>query len=118
MKLLQPKETMKNWLLLFSLILFLFSCRNKQFNAEKWKTEKDEQFYMLEDIVKNKRFLGKTKNEIIKLLDTTSIKQFKYSDNSWMFIILIPNARATQSPVEVMYIDFKNDKVNNVTIEN
>jgi hypothetical protein len=109
---------MKKWILVVSSILFLLSCRNKPFNAEKWKSEENEQYYMLNDIVKNKRFLGKTKNEIIKLLDTTNIKQFKYADNSWMFIILIPKARATQSPVEVMYIDFKNDTVNNVTIEN
>ena len=109
---------MKKHLLLFSLILLLFSCRNKQFDSEKWKTEESEQFYMLKDIVKNKRFIGKTKKDIIELLDTTDIKKFEFTDNSWMFIISIPNARATQSPVETMYINFENEKVESVIIDN
>lgn len=110
--------TMKKWLLIIPFILLLSSCFNKQFDSEKWKTEENEQYYMLEDIVKNKRLFGKTKNEIIGLLDTTSIKQFKHSDDSWMYIISVPNAKATQSPVENMYIEFENGKVKAVEIEN
>jgi hypothetical protein len=34
-----------------------------------------------------------------------------------MFIVSIPNAKATQSPIEVMYVNFKNDKVVSVTID-
>ena len=108
---------MKNCLLLFSL-LFLFSCRNKQFDSEKWKAEENEQFYMLNDIVNKNRLKGKTKKDIIKLLDTTNIKQFEYNDSTWWFIISKPNARATQSPVVGMYINFENDKVQSVTIDN
>jgi len=107
---------MKKLLLLFSLLLF-FGCSNNKFDSEKWKTQENEQFYMLNDILENKLLFGKTKNEIITLLGTTSIKNFKYADDSWMFIILIPNSRATQSPVENMYIDFENGKVNNVYLQ-
>ncbi len=108
---------MKNYLLLFTLFL-LFSCSNKQFDSEKWKAEENEQFYMLSDIINNNRLEGKTKKDIIKLLDTTNIKQFRYKDNCWWFVILKPHAKGTQSPVTCMYIYFKNDKVKSVTINN
>jgi hypothetical protein len=71
---------------------------------------------MINDIVKNNRLIGKSKKNIIELLDTKNIKKYNYSDNSWMFIVSIPNAKATQSPIEVMYVNFKNDKVESVTI--
>ena len=96
--------------------IFLFSCRNNQFDTEKWKSEESEQFYMINDIVKNNRLIVKSKKNIIELLDTKNIKKYNYSDNSWMFIVSIPNAKATQSPIEVMYVNFKNDKVESVTI--
>jgi hypothetical protein len=51
-------------------LLLLFGCTYKKFDSKKWKTNKDEQFYMLKDIIKNKRLLGKTKSEVIELLDT------------------------------------------------
>jgi hypothetical protein len=72
---------------------------------------------MINDIVKNNRLKGKSKKNIIELLDTKNIKKYNYSDNSWMFIVSIPNAKATQSPIEVMYVNFKNDKVESVTID-
>ncbi len=100
---------------LFGLFL-LFGCSDKEFNSEKWKTNKDEQFYMLNDIVENKILTGKTKNEIIEMLDTVDIKQFNYSDNSWMFIFSIPNSLATGKAVEVMDIEFEKDKVKQATI--
>lgn len=99
-----------------SLILF-FGCTDKKFNSERWKTNKGEQFYMLNDIVENKILLGKTKSEIINLLDTVDIKQFNYLDNSWMFIVSIPySVPATENPTKVMDIEFNNDKVIQATI--
>lgn len=109
---------MKKWILLTPFVLFLSSCLNKRFDSVKWKTEEKEQYYMLKDIVENERLLGKSKHEIIEMLDTTNIKQFKYSDDSWMYIILIPNAKATQSPVKNMYIEFENEKVKAIEVEN
>ena len=103
--------------LFYFFFIFLFSCINNQFDTEKWKSEESEQFYMINDIVKNNRLKGKSKKNIIELLDTKNIKKYNYSDNSWMFIVSIPNAKATQSPIEVMYVNFKNDKVESVTID-
>lgn len=71
---------------------------------------------MLNDIVDNKILTGKTKDEIIELLDTIGIKQFNYSDNSWMFVISIPNSLATEKAVEIMDIEFEKDKVKQVKI--
>ena len=98
-------------------LLFLLGCSDKKFNPEKWKTNQDEKFYMLNDIVENKRLLGKTKNEVVELLDTVDIKEFNYSNNSWMYILSIPHfVLATKTPVEVMDIEFDNDNVKQVTI--
>jgi hypothetical protein len=97
-------------------LLFLFGCSDKKFDSNKWKTHKEEQFYMLNDLVNNKRLLGKTKIEIIELLDTTNIKQYNYLDSSWMFIIIVPNSLAIGKAVEVMDIKFENINVKNVTI--
>ncbi|MDR2010106.1 MAG: hypothetical protein LBQ22_06455 [Bacteroidales bacterium] len=108
---------MKNKAIFYSLgLLLLFGCSDKKFNSEKWKTNIDKQFYMLNDLVESEILLDKTKTEVIDLLDTVNIKKFKYSDNSWMFIILIPNSFATEKAVEVMDIDFENEKVKQVTI--
>ena len=107
---------MKNAFGIFALLLFLFGCSDTKFNSEKWKANKDEQFNMLNDIVENKRVLDMTKDEVIELLDTVDIKQFNYSDSTWMFIVSIPNSPATGKAVEVMDIDFENGKVKQVTI--
>ena len=103
---------------IFSLSLFLLTaCSDKKFNSEKWKTSTGEQFYMLNDIVENKRFLEKSKNEIIELLDSTYIKQFKYSNNSWMFVISIPTpTSSTESGIKVLDINFENEIVKQVKI--
>lgn len=109
---------MKKLTILFLISISFSSCflMDKKFNSETWKTKEDEKIYMLNDIVENKRLLGKTKNEIIDLLDTIDIKQFKYSDKYWMYIIPIPYfVPATKTPVEVMDIEFENEKVKNVT---
>ena len=112
-----PKNRlMKKTIGIFVLLISLFGCSDNKFDSDKWKANKDEQFYMLNDLVKNKRLLGKTKNEIIELLDTVNIKQFKYSDNSWMFIVSIPNSPTTGNAVEAMDIDFENDNVKVVTL--
>jgi hypothetical protein len=98
--------------------IFFAACSSDQtFNSDKWKTNKDEQFYMLNDIVENKRLLGKTKKEITTLLDTNDAKQFKYADDFWMFIVSIPyDVPATKTPVKVLDIEFQNDKVTNVIL--
>lgn len=97
-------------------LFLLFGCSDREFNSEKWKTNKDKQFYMLNDLVDNKILIGKTKNEIIEMLDTVHIKQFNFSDNSWMFLISIPNSPATGKMIEVMDIDFEKEKVKRATI--
>jgi len=112
------KGLMKKTFRIFSLlIIFLFGCSDKKFNSEKWKINKDEQFYMLNDIVENKILLGKTKSEIIELLDTVNIKQFKYLNDFWMYIVTIPYyVPATKTSVKVMDIEFENDKVKIITV--
>lgn len=107
---------MKKTIGIFIMLIILFRCSDKKFDSNKWKTKKGKQFYMVNDLVESKRLLGKTKNEIIELLDTADIKQFKYSHSSWMFIISIPNSLATGKSVKVMDIDFENDNVKQVTI--
>ena len=107
------RKTMGIFLLGF---LLLLSCSDKKFNTEKWKASKDDQFFMLNDLIENKRLLGKTKSEIIELLDTVDIKQYNYSDNSWMFIVSKPHSFATERGVEILDVNFENDIVKKVTL--
>lgn len=105
--------------LLLTLVILFIGCTNNKFDTNKWKTNKNEQYYMLKDLIESNRLLGKTKNEVISLLDTTEIKQFNYSDNYWMFVISNPNkSSATKNNVEVMDINFEKNNVCNVSLRN
>jgi|GEM_PF-797509 len=111
---------MKNIIGIFLIALIFFTgCSDRDFNSDIWKTNKDQRFYMLNDIVKNKILIGKTKQEIIELLDTVDIKRFNYTDNSWMYIVSIPYlVPVPQQPIKVMDIEFENNKVKQTTIRN
>lgn len=100
----------------FLTILFL-GCTDKKFDSEKWKHNPNDQLYMLNYIVENNLLVGKTKNEVVELLDTLTIKSFHYSDNSWMYVIAIPHSvPATASPIKVMDVEFSDEKVTRTTI--
>ena len=106
-------------ILLLILVLLFTGCTNKKFDPNKWKTNKNEQYYMLKDLVENNILLGLNKDEVISLLDTTEIKQFNYFENNWMFVISNPNTTAvTKNNVEIMDINFKKNNVCNVSLRN
>ncbi len=99
-------------ILIILVILFLVSCKERHFNSEKWKTNKDIQYYMLNDLIDNKILIGKTKEEVISLLATTDIKQYNFNWDYWMFIIKKPPELVSMSKgVEVLDIEFENNKV-------
>ena len=97
-------------LLIFSLMLA--GCRQKSFDSLEWKENKESQYWMLNDLVESEILLGKDKKQVIELLDTVDIKQYNYSDNYWMFVVLKPQPiPATQSPVEILDLTFNNDTI-------
>tara|TARA_B110000967_G_C18730402_1_gene482300 strand:- start:562 stop:894 length:333 start_codon:yes stop_codon:yes gene_type:complete len=97
-------------LLIFSLTLV--GCRHKSFDSDEWKKNKDSQYWMLDDLVESEILIGKNKNQVIELLDTVNIKQYSYSNNYWMFIILKPQpSPAKQSPAEALDLSFENNKI-------
>jgi hypothetical protein len=98
-------------LALFFIVLSL-SCKKKDFNSNTWKAKKEEQYYMLGNIVKSQILIGKSKKEIIELLDTTEIKQFNEKENEWMYVVEMPfGTRATEIPIACLDLTFKNEKV-------
>lgn len=71
---------------------------------------------MLNNLIEGKSLIGMSKDEVIRHLDTTDIKQFKYEDDLWMYLFSKPGwIPATNSPVEVVDIIFKKNKVVSVT---
>ncbi len=103
---------MNRLVLILTILIVLIGCRNKKFDSDTWKENNEEQFQMLSDLVESDILVGKSKGEIVVLLDTIGIKKFKYSDTNWMFIIGKPKRNlVTQSPVEVLDLTFKNDMV-------
>jgi hypothetical protein len=97
---------------LFFFVLLLNSCSNNTFDSDKWKTDKEAQYYMLDDIVENKRLIGKSKDEIIQLLDTVYMKGFKKEEDEWGYIIGIPGwVPVTQTPIVWLQLEFKDNQV-------
>ena len=78
-------------------------------NKIEWKKENKQ---TLNNIISSKILIGKTKKDVINILDTINFKQFNYEDDEWM---LIQNKTykelSTKSPIEVFDIIFENNKV-------
>jgi hypothetical protein len=104
---------MKYLQLLFTLLaVFANSCNKRTFDSNKWKNDKEAQYYMLDDIVENKILIGKSKEEIIQLLDTVDDKGFKKEEDTWGYVIGIPGpVPVTKTPVIWLLVDFKYNKV-------
>lgn len=72
---------------------------------------------MVQDLVESNSLQGKTKAEVIQLIDTINMKNFHISDNEWMHIIAKPaSTRATESPIIVLDISFQDNIVKKALI--
>jgi hypothetical protein len=109
---------MNRLVLILTISIVLIGCRNKSFDSDTWKENHKEQFWMLSNLVESEILIGKSKDEVVGLLDTVDIKQFRHSDENWMFIIGKPGTLPTQSPVEVLDLTFKEDMVIKAEIRN
>lgn len=91
-------------------------CFNRQrFDAAEWKKDPGSRYRMLDNLIESRYLMGMTKSEVISSLDTVDVKQYNYQDDTWMYIIMKPAwIPATDSPVEVMDIYFKENKVDTV----
>lgn len=100
------------------ILVYFASCNSRQFDSTKWKSNSDAQYYMLRDLMESGILIGKTKLEVIELLDTVSIKKpFQIESDSWMYIIIVPQpVSATKSPVKVLDVEFKNGNVEAASI--
>lgn len=87
-------------------ILFLFISNSninlKKFNSTKWKNNIHYREKMVQNIVKDKNFIGKTKEEIISILG----EDFKENSNNRIFYLV--NEQYFPS---YFYLKFKNNKV-------
>lgn len=72
----------------------------------------NKQSWRIDDIISSNILIGKSKDEIIELLDTINVKQFNYIDNNWMYICEKPYKElSTRSPIDILDLTFENNKV-------
>lgn len=106
----------KTLTIIASSILVQFSCESNQFDTDKRKNDPKFKYEMTKHLISSKVLIGKTKTEIVNLLDTTDIKQpFNFNSNDWMYIIPKTNSLATSSPVVIIDVQFQNDTVTNAS---
>jgi hypothetical protein len=58
--------------------------KNKKFNSKEWKANEKSRFAMLDDIVNNKLFIGKSKQELLDSLGKPFIKEDSFYNRTCM----------------------------------
>lgn len=98
-----------------SLILLFFSIISyypkNSFNKKEWLDNKEERYKLSDDIIDSKMLIGKTKNEVRKLLGDGGNKE---SSDEWYYDLGFRPEFANIDP-DSLEIDFKNDRVISVT---
>lgn len=81
----------------------------ERFNQEIWLTDVGERYKMLDDILENKFFIGKTKQEVIGLLGEPDADS-KLGDNFYVYRLGEPPSFFDSKP-EYLLVAFENEKV-------
>ncbi|MGG9961001.1 hypothetical protein [Ferruginibacter sp. SUN106] len=83
--------------------------KNSKFNSKEWKANENARFKMLDDIVNNKIFIGKSKKELLENLGEPFIKEESfYAGKAMQF-------RTSEKDGEYLhwylFVELKNDTV-------
>lgn len=83
--------------------------KNKKFDSKEWKANEKSRFAMLDDIVNNKLFIGKSKKELLESLGEPFIKEDNfYTGRAMQF-------RTSEKDGEYLhwylFVELKNDTV-------
>ena len=78
----------------------------RAFDKEVWKTEVETRYELTDDLIDNKKLIGKTKEEIIELLGQEGV-----SMDSSLWTYYIGFKRGSGIDPDVLEIEFKNGKV-------
>jgi len=71
----------------WTLFVLLTGCsrlENKKFNSKEWKASENVRFSMLDDIVNNKIFIGKSKEELLENLGQPFVGEKDFYDGKAM----------------------------------
>ena len=88
----------------FFLLLCILSCNEHKLKSNIWKIDNLKQYQIFEDSYKQNSLWQNYKNEIVELLDTTEIKQFKIKNNEWMYVIFKPNSITSEDSRSLLLI--------------
>lgn len=96
-----------------SIIFYFYVSPDEQnFDSTLWHRDENKRYSMLNNLIEKEKLIGKSKIEVISLLDTTACKQFVYSNDSWYYIISKPGFTfITDIPTTWLTVSFKDDKV-------
>jgi len=94
--------------------LFVQCDQDQKFDKEIWKNEPEQRYKQVNDLINSKILLGKSKQEVRVLL-TNDCKYCDDTNNSWMYYLGEGNDNK-DFRWEVLDVEFKNDKVFNISI--
>jgi len=104
------------YLVLVVLFSSLFiQCKNEQkFDKEIWNNQPEQRYRQVKDLINSKILLGKNKKDVRMLL-TNDCKYCDDSSDAWMYYLGEGN-NTKDFKWEVLDVEFKNEKVVNVSI--
>jgi amino acid transporter len=96
--------------LIVAFVFYISYYPTEDFNETTWRTEKEKRYEMTKDIIENDLLIGKTKEEIVKILGDD---YFKYNEDHWGYEVGFVPGLFNIDP-DVLDIHFKDDKVESV----
>jgi hypothetical protein len=79
----------------------------EDFDKDKWKSDVKKRYEMTDDLVNNKKLIGKTKEEIIQLLGQ---EENIFESDEWTYNVGFRPSMFGIDP-DILEIEFKDDKV-------
>ena len=102
----------KYFIAIFCLTLLLYACKNRRFNSEDWKADKNRD-KQINSLIKSKILIGKNYNEVVQLLGEEYIntRQFDSLAGSSGFTIQYLTGARRWIDFERLQIVFDSSKV-------
>ena len=102
----------KYFIAIFCLTVLLYACRNRRFNAEDWKADKDRD-RQINSLIRSKILIGKNYNEVVQLLGKEYIntRQFDSLAGSSRFTIQYLTGATSWIDFERLQIVFDSSRV-------
>ncbi|MCL2346660.1 MAG: hypothetical protein FWC50_00215 [Planctomycetaceae bacterium] len=98
-----------NFLLVLSFIFYMTYYPTEPFDQQKWETNIEKRYTMSEDVIKSKMLIGKTKEEVVKLLGKECTNCDDEGEHISYHLGLVPGI-ANIDP-DILEIYFENGKV-------